>query len=339
MKELQEIGITPTFTQLGPFCENGSAQALSASSNNTTPISGVWSPASINTSNVGTTTYTYTPSANQCAVPTNMAIDIVSFPSIPFTVDNPEGCSPHTATLSAANIPGIQYQWTANGSIIGNGATLTSVFSNAGLYDIQLTISNSLGCSASSSEPDFIYVEANPVAAFTLNPNLFINNSETVQFSNSSSGAVNYIWDFGDLSNSTEINPSNYYSNIQGGVLVTLTAFSTLDCSDQITYVINYKEQSIFYIPNSFTPDQDEFNQTWGPVFTQGFDPYNFDLYIFNRWGEIIWESHDASKKWDGTFGSKGWECPDGVYTWKISYKPKDTDEKINLTGSIHLIR
>ena len=92
-------------------------------------------------------------------------------------------------------------------------------------------------------------------------------------------------------------------------------------------------------MPNSFTPDQDEFNQTWGPVFTQGFDPYNFDLFVFNRWGEIVWESHDSQGRWDGTYGNKGRECADGVYTWKISYKPKETDEKIDITGSIRLIR
>ncbi|MBM3453418.1 MAG: hypothetical protein FJX84_09815, partial [Bacteroidetes bacterium] len=73
--------------------------------------------------------------------------------------------------------------------------------------------------------------------------------------------------------------------------------------------------------------------------FTQGFDPHNFDLYVFNRWGEVIWESHDPQDRWDGNYGGGGADCPIGVYTWKINYKPKETDEKIVLSGQINLIR
>jgi len=288
------------------------------------------------------TSYTITASNGPCTSAASLPFTIdapIPFPSIPFQVDNPEGCSPHTATLSAVNIPGIQYQWTANGNLIGNGASLTSTFTNAGCYDIQLTISDTQGCVATSSESDFVCVEANPIAAFTPNPTLFTDNSQNVIFSNSSTGAETYVWDFGDLSTSTETNPTHYYTNIQGGIIITLTATSALGCIDETTYVINYQEETIFYVPNSFTPDQDEFNQTWGPVFTQGFDPYNFDLYLFNRWGELIWESHDATAQWDGSYGAKALHCPDGIYTWKIVYKPKETDEKKVITGYVNLIR
>jgi len=77
----------------------------------------------------------------------------------------------------------------------------------------------------------------------------------------------------------------------------------------------------------------------WGPVFTSGFDPYNFELLLFNRWGEVIWESHDADARWDGTYVKNSLQCPDGVYTWKINYKSKDTDDKTIITGSLNLIR
>jgi gliding motility-associated-like protein len=99
------------------------------------------------------------------------------------------------------------------------------------------------------------------------------------------------------------------------------------------------KNQPVFYVPNSFTPDDDEFNETWGPVFTKGFDAFNFNLLIFNRWGEVVWESHDADARWDGSFGVDGLDCPVGVYVWKIDFKPIETDEKITITGTINLIR
>lgn len=121
--------------------------------------------------------------------------------------------------------------------------------------------------------------------------------------------------------------------------MVTLYAYSASGCVDSSFVIINYSEDEIFYVPNTFTPDQDEFNQTWGPVFTQGFDPFNFELLIFNRWGEIIWESHDAEGRWDGSYGNSGVDCPDGVYVWKIAYKPKETDKKNIVTGHLTLIR
>ncbi|MBM3161386.1 MAG: gliding motility-associated C-terminal domain-containing protein [Bacteroidetes bacterium] len=150
---------------------------------------------------------------------------------------------------------------------------------------------------------------------------------------------MSYLWDFGDLSNSIEANPVHFYSNIQGDIVVTLEVTSAFGCTDETSYTINFQEELIFYIPNSFTPDQDEFNQTWGPVFTQGFDPHNFDLYVFNRWGEVIWESHDPQDRWDGNYGGGGAECQNGVYTWKVELKIKDFDERKILTGFVNVIR
>jgi gliding motility-associated-like protein len=288
------------------------------------------------------TNYTVITNNGSCLSSASSSFSIqnqIVFPAIPFQADTLIGCAPFSVILSAANFPGVQYNWSSNGNSIGSGSTLSSVFTEAGCFDINLTVTNSQGCTASTAVNDFICVEANPIVSFTSSPNVFVDNSHNVNFSNNTIGATEYYWDFGDQSSSTENNPSHLYSNIQSGMLVTLTASSALGCISQSTIFINYKEQSLFYVPNSFTPDQDEFNQTWGPVFTQGFDPYNFDLFVFNRWGEIVWESHDSQGRWDGTYGNKGRECADGVYTWKISYKPKETDEKIDITGSIRLIR
>jgi gliding motility-associated-like protein len=330
--------ISPTFTQLGPFCENGPAINLPTSSNNTTPITGIWSPASINTSNVGTTTYTFTPNSGQCAISETMDIATIAFPSPTIFADVNSGCSPLTVNLTTPNVVGVNYSWQSNGSNIGSGSSIQTTFNDAGCYNISLTASAN-GCSSSAFESDYICVESDPIVSFTANPNILQNSSESIQFTNNTTGAVSYSWDFGDTTFSAETNPLHLYNNITSNILVTLTATSSENCIGTGTLVLYYNESTIFYVPNSFTPDQDEFNQTWGPVFTQGFDPYNFDLFVLNRWGEIIWESHDANARWDGTYGIKGKDCPDGVYTWKISYKPKETDEKINVSGSIRLIR
>lgn len=93
----------------------------------------------------------------------------------------------------------------------------------------------------------------------------------------------------------------------------------------------------IYWIPNTFTPDDDSFNQYFQPVFTSGYDPYDYDLFIFNRWGQIIWESHDSSVGWDGTYGGKNVE--NGTYVWRIEFKTTDTDERIMVTGHVNVLR
>ena len=62
-------------------------------------------------------------------------------------------------------------------------------------------------------------------------------------------------------------------------------------------------------------------------------------MTIYNRWGELVWQSFDHTKGWDGSYGEKGLDVPVGTYTWVISFKPKDTDEKLKITGFVNLLR
>jgi gliding motility-associated-like protein len=93
----------------------------------------------------------------------------------------------------------------------------------------------------------------------------------------------------------------------------------------------------LYYIPNSFTPDGNEYNQMWLPVFTAGFDPYNYYLAIYNRWGEMVFESNDATQGWDGTYGI--YNCQDGLYVYEVHFGTKTTSAKYTLTGHFNLIR
>jgi gliding motility-associated-like protein len=154
-----------------------------------------------------------------------------------------------------------------------------------------------------------------------------------------SSGASSFIWDFGDENTSTFINPSNLYDYTEEGALITLTAISEFGCTGQAQLIIEYEEQEVFYIPNTFTPDGDNFNQMFTPVFYSGFDPFNFEMLIFNRWGEIVFETRNAEIGWDGTYGLNGMKASDGAYTWKITYKNPKTDQRKVIVGHVTLIR
>lgn len=92
----------------------------------------------------------------------------------------------------------------------------------------------------------------------------------------------------------------------------------------------------LLYAPNTFTPDDDELNQNWR-VYMEGIDLYDFELLIFNRWGEVIWESHDISVPWDGTYNGKPVE--EGTYTWVIRAKDLLNDAKYTYNGHVNVIR
>jgi len=93
----------------------------------------------------------------------------------------------------------------------------------------------------------------------------------------------------------------------------------------------------LFYAPNSFTPDGNENNQTWQPVFTTGIDLYDYALTIYNRWGECVFESRDAYEGWDGTYGP--YNCQDGTYAYEIRFGVTQTSYQYVVRGHFTLIR
>ena len=98
-------------------------------------------------------------------------------------------------------------------------------------------------------------------------------------------------------------------------------------------------ENTFIFSANCFTPDADEFNPTWKPIISENYDLANYQLTIYNRWGEVIWESFDSDAAWDGTYGIGGQAVQDGVYTWILRLKKKKNDEVSIFSGTVLRIR
>jgi gliding motility-associated-like protein len=161
-----------------------------------------------------------------------------------------------------------------------------------------------------------------------------------VEFTNQSAFANGYEWTFGDASTTNEEHPIHTYSTDPSTYDVQLVAFGTPgdpNCVDTAVMTIEILDELLFHIPNTFTPDQDDFNETFQPVFISGFDPYDFTLLIFDRWGEILFESHDATVGWDGKYGGK--IVKDGTYIWKIDFKETMSDKRHSEMGHINVLR
>jgi len=324
---------TPQFSQLGPFCLNDVAGGLPSSSME--GILGSWTPPTITTNTAGLSTYNFSPNPGQCAVSQNMDIVVNDLPIVSFSGDSLLGCAPHSVVLSS---PNDVCTWTISNGIILEGNQVTLNLTNPGCYDVTLEVDEN-GCTNSLTMPNYLCVQEDPIANFTVSPDVFTDNDVLVSFTNLSSGASSFLWDFGDGNTSTYINPTNLYENTDEGALITLTAISEFGCTDQAQLIIEYDEQEVFYIPNTFTPDGDNFNQMFTPVFYSGFDPYNFEMLIFNRWGEIVFETHNAETGWDGTYGVNGTKAMDGTYSWKITYKNPKTDQRKVISGHVTLLR
>jgi gliding motility-associated-like protein len=179
-----------------------------------------------------------------------------------------------------------------------------------------------------------------PNVSFTADPTILDNLSDgIVDFENYTSGAETYSWNFGDNSPlSTETNPTHQFDvNNETTYDIWLVATSELGCSDSAYISIDVTEELVYYIPNAFTPDGNQFNQTFKPIFSSGFDVNNYNLSIFNRWGELVFESNDHNFGWDGTYHGK--VAKSDVYVYKVAFGLKYTDEQKVVTGNVTLLK
>ena len=332
---IQEVA---AFSQIPQLCQDDPNPILPTISNNTPGITGVWTPATIDSSIPGFFTHTFFPNSGQCQTTVNMNITIVPAAPPSFIADNLTGCNPLPVNFSTINpIPGANYTWFLNNTEIGTGPNLVYTINASGYHDITLEYELS-SCIEDTTYSDYIFMENDPIASFTFNPAVISSEIEEINFVNSSIGAVSYLWDFGDNSSSTDQNTSHTYTGAADNILVSLTASTPLGCFDIYEMTIVVLSEAIFYIPNTFTPDEDEHNQLWRPIFTSGFDIYSFNLEIYNRWGETIWESNDASAGWDGTYGIDGLKVPSGIYNWTIRYGSKINDDTKQVNGFVNVL-
>lgn len=329
--------IVPLFESIVPVCQGAIAPVLPTNSLNTPSITGEWS-AEIETGIAGIFSYTFMPNnPDQCAVTSTMEVEIKAIPDIAFIADTTRGCGPLLIHFVNQTPNTVNSHWDFGNGITNHGNEVSTVYKEEGYYDVVLTVEITNGCMASMTEDNYIYVNHNPVAAFipsTGNPS---STAESVMFLNTSSGADTYKWTFGDGSSSTEINPVHYFTGGNTNFNIQLIAISEDGCSDTISENIEFEDALTYYVPNSFTPDGDDYNNTFQPIFPEGFDPKNYYMSIYNRWGEQLFETNDVKTGWDGVV--KGEFVQDGIYTWKIEFISLKSDVKQLLTGNVNLLR
>ncbi len=215
--------------------------------------------------------------------------------------------------------------------------------SQPGTYSVELQLSNSLGCVYDTVVSNALLSLPSPEADFSATPTIVEVDNPLVSFTDQSSGEISsWNWTFyvppsGETS--AEQNPQFSFPNDVGGAyVVELIVSNSNGCTDTIVGTITVIENYTLFVPNSFSPDGNEFNNVF-KVSGYGIDLFSFRLEIYNRWGEIIFVSNDPEIGWDGSYGDSRKMAPIGAYTYKLNYKLKNQEQPNVISGHVNLIR
>ncbi|MCU0433368.1 MAG: PKD domain-containing protein [Bacteroidia bacterium] len=292
------------------------------------PYTYTWLPAGTGGNSITATvnpavTTTYTVIIDDgCTTPTASATVTVTVnppPVVSFTGNPLNGCAPlpvtFTNTSTAANNPNCF--WDFGDGFTSANCNPSHTYTTAGCFDVTLTYTDDNGCTATTVMPSYVCANPNATADFSFAPSSTTVLNPTVNFTDLSTGATTWEWDFGQLGNSTDQNPAfTFPSEVAGCYDVQLIANNTYNCPDTIIQEVCILPEFIIYFPNAFTPNDDGENETFTGY---GIGIATFELYIFDRWGNMIFFSDDMSQGWDGRVKGHTEICMQDVYVWKCN--------------------
>ena len=239
------------------------------------------------------------------------------------SLDKATGCPPLDVLFSAPvsdNDDTLNYQWNFGEGNTGFGSETSKIFSLPDKkYDITIIAnSNQTYCSDTLILPEAVYTYPVPKVSFDANPSTVLVSDPVVWFDNKSEGAESFEWDFNDDSSfSNEESPQYQFSKI-GIYKVHLTAWNEFGCQDTTSNFVTVGFDKI-YPPNAFSPNAALEQNRQFRLYVQGISENGYHLQIFNRWGEIIFESNSPNVGWGGKMRNNNF-APTGVYTWTIQY-------------------
>ena len=258
-------------------------------------------------------------------------------PVFDFNTENEEGCQPYSVVIFAETEDNyVDFTWLTDSLPYPKGNSNLYYLVDTGRYDISLiAYSSETGCADTLLKPDWIWVHRNPYAKFEVDYQVALIDNSKISFINYSERASDYYWDFGDSITSIEFEPVHTYTGL-GDYTARLMAESGFGCADTFDLVIRIIPSTV-YSPNAFRPDSEiPENRTFMPV-SAGVDESRFNLKIFNRWGELIFETNSTMNPWDGKLKNGG-GAPIGNYVWISNYFDIQGFEH-NEKGQVLLIR
>ncbi len=275
----------------------------------------------------------------------NVTLHFYQNPVVDFFVDFPAGCPIHCVNFTnLSSVAGgdtiASWNWSfGDGSPNSNIQDPSHCFSESGSYDIKLIATSNHGCTTFLNNPLMIHVFYVPVAEFNPTPIHATVLEPTVTFNNQSSTDVNYWhWTFGDgdtMAPHTS-SPIHIYPNISSSSYwVTLIVSNADGCLDTVQHEIFIGPEFTFFIPNAFSPNADGINDFF---FGSGIGIIKYDLWVFDRWGNMIFHGNELNDKWDGKANNGSDIAQMDVYVWKVELTDV-FNKKHNYIGTVTLVK
>jgi len=247
-------------------------------------------------------------SSGSCVVTDSMQVTFIPYPVVSLANDTVI-CPNNTLTLDAQN-PGYTYLWSTGAT------TQTITVTTPGTYSV--TVTNEL-CSASDS------TEVINIAPIALADSISICDVAGLTLDAGIPNATSYIWSTGETTQTIEVQEEGmYWVNVDAdGCLISDT-----------TYVDGELGGGTLYVPNTFTPNNNNLNERFMAVSSE---VVYFHMMIFDRWGQLLLETDNIHKGWDGTY--KGKIVQEDVYVYKIEYRTPCSEKTVRRIGHVLVLR
>lgn len=326
------------------ICAGGSTTITATPSGGTGPYTIGWSNLAVgltqtvspNTSTMYTAVMT---DANGCSATQTFSVTVAPQPTAAFTA-GPGSCAPAPVVFMDNSNGATQYTWSFGDPASGplNTSSLqnpTHLYTTPGTYDITLIVQNAGGCADTLIVPGAVTISAQPTAGLAAVPETVSELYPEVVFNDLASGGTNCVLYFGDGDSTTNCNFGSVSHNYPvAGTYTAMYVVTNADgCNDTAYITIVVEEQSTVYVPNAFTPNGMGNNEMF---FAYGTNVQSFEMYVFDRWGMLIFQSRDINIGWDGTL--KNNPCQEDVYVYRILWKDSQ-NKNHRMTGHVSLIR
>ena len=297
----------------------------------------------IEVSPTDTTTY-FVVLSDGCSAPATGTIIVVvnPIPTPSFGVLENEGCPPLEAYFNgSSSMDNSIMEWDFQGDGIvdyvdsnlyqGDFSNPIFFYEESGMYTVVVTVISEHRCTTTVSIQDYINIYPTPVASFEVYPEIATLLNPFVEVNANASVGVDslYIWDFNDPYNTESgfgVINEHVYSDT-GWYGIALDVVNVHGCHDYDTVMFRVDPDFAIYAPNAFTPNDDGKNDGF-KLFGVGVDRDNFELSIYDRWGEMIYYTQDFDAVWDGSIKNSTKLAPNDVYIWKAFAKPMNTSDR-----------
>lgn len=285
-----------------------------------------------------------------CKDTANKVFHAYPLPIPSFTATPVSGCQPLLVAFQSTTQHASQFEWD-----FGDASTHSKlehpqhVFDKEGVFSVKLKATGNGVCKDSVLMKELVTVIKRPETSFT-----YVNNNNPVphgevQFTNLTSDAISYFWNFGDGTSSTDKDPVHRYQDY-GNVLVTLITKNALGCSDTASVLILVDFYKGLWVPTALSPDNGSNEVRMFQPKGRGLAKYK--LQIYDAWGIIVWQTEklehgSPAEGWDGT-GQNGQPLPPDVYVWRATAEFEDgtiwegqslNGDKIKSIGTVTLLR